>query len=100
MASNIQGNEQDIIETSRKFSELAGVFNAVDKALLAAITTLEVTAFMGLVGGTAIARYLESIQPHIQKIAAKCEELAGDLADVIGIDVDQAETTIESLFNS
>jgi hypothetical protein len=43
------------------------------------IMTLKTTAFIGLVGGAAVAQFLEMIKPHIENLAEKCEEISGDL---------------------
>jgi hypothetical protein len=43
------------------------------------IKILEVTAFIGLVGGLALKHFLEIIKPQIERLAEKCEELMGDL---------------------
>jgi hypothetical protein len=44
-----------------------------------AITTLKTTAFMGLVGGYAVATFLERIKPVVDQYAAKCNEMGNDL---------------------
>jgi hypothetical protein len=40
---------------------------------------LKATAFVGLVGGLAVAHYIDSVRPQIEDIAEKCEELNKDL---------------------
>jgi hypothetical protein len=64
---------------AKTFGTISEVLKTVVKVLEALITTLKTTAFVGLVGGYAIAQYLDSIKPHIEEMAEKCEELNTDL---------------------
>lgn len=81
--------EQVYMETNRvrDFSAQFGGFNntlqTVSNALEVAITILDATAFIGMVGGTAVARYLEQFQPVIQQAADKCDEIRNDLTAAV-----------------
>lgn len=66
-------------EISTGFGSMADVLRIVSAALEAAMTTLKATAFIGLVGGTALERYLANIKPHVDRLAAKCEEMSNDV---------------------
>ena len=67
-------------DMAKKFHEISEVLTNVAKALEALSTILKTTAFVGLVGGAAIASYIDQIKPQIQKVGDKCEELNKDLA--------------------
>jgi hypothetical protein len=58
---------------------ISDTLTAVVKVLEMLITTLKVVAFIGLVGGTAVAQFIESIKPYIEQMAAKFAELRGDV---------------------
>lgn len=66
-------------DMAKTFGTIAEVLNTVCKVLEALITTLKTTAFIGLVGGYAIANFMEMIKPHIEQLAEKCEEFNKDL---------------------
>ena len=61
------------------FENIANVLKAVSTALEACMMVLRATAFIGLVGGTAVERYLAAIKPEIDKMQAKCAEISGDM---------------------
>lgn len=64
---------------SNNFSTFGENLQRISNALEATITILEVTAFIGLVGGKAVQMFLEEVQPIVQKAAEKCLELSEDL---------------------
>jgi hypothetical protein len=64
---------------ARSFGQMEEVLRAASRAMETAITTLKTTAFVGLVGGYAVAAYLEQIQPVIDQYAARCNEMSNDL---------------------
>lgn len=68
---------------STQFSNYGDNLQRISNALEAAITILEVTAFIGLVGGRAVQAFLEQVQPVIQKAAEKCIEISGDLTESV-----------------
>lgn len=61
---------------AKSFATISDVLNTVAKALQALILILKTTAFIGLVGGYAIAQYLETIKPYIEQIAEKCSKIS------------------------
>jgi len=67
---------RDIAKTLKTVSE---VLTNVVRLLDVLINTLKMTAFIGLVGGYAVAQFLEMIKPHIEQMAEKCDELNQDV---------------------
>ncbi len=68
---------------AERFQQISDVMKAVSKALEIAIMTLRITAFVGLVGGAAVERYLSRIKPQVDKLASKCGELHLDLISAV-----------------
>jgi hypothetical protein len=68
---------------AERFQQIGDVMKAVSKALEIAIMTLRVTAFVGLVGGAAVERYLSRIKPQVDKLSEKCSELHLDLIGAV-----------------
>lgn len=66
-------------DMAKAFGTISEVLQNVVKVLEMLIMTLKTTAFIGLVGGAAVAQFLEMIKPHIENLAEKCEEINGDL---------------------
>jgi hypothetical protein len=66
-------------DMAKTFGTISEILHAVSKALEALSMTLKATAFIGLVGGYALAQFLEMIKPHIEDMAEKCAELNTDL---------------------
>ncbi|MBV7336101.1 hypothetical protein KFU94_49275 [Chloroflexi bacterium TSY] len=66
-------------DMAKAFGAISDVLKTVCKVLEALILTLKTTAFIGLVGGYAVANFMEMIKPHIEELAEKCEELNTDL---------------------
>lgn len=64
---------------AKAFGTISEVLETVSKVLEALILTLKTTAFIGLVGGYAVAHFMEMIKPHIDDLAEKCAELNTDL---------------------
>ncbi|MEW5987097.1 MAG: type VII secretion target [Chloroflexota bacterium] len=64
---------------AKNFGVVGNVLKGVSMALEAAMLVLKTTAFIGLVGGFAVERYIASIKPQIDRLAEMCEELNGDL---------------------
>jgi hypothetical protein len=65
------------------FDDAGNVLKVVDTALQALLVILRTTAFIGLVGGIAVERYIANIQPHIKNLAALCEEYGQKLRQAI-----------------
>jgi len=64
---------------AKTFGTISDVLNNINNVLQTLSTVLKTTAFIGLVGGFAVAHYIDQIRPRIEDIAEKCEELDGDL---------------------
>ena len=65
---------------AKSFGSIGDVLQAVNKAMQTLSNVLKATAFVGLIGGYAVAQYIDSIRPQIEEMAEKCEELDKDLA--------------------
>jgi len=77
--SEMKINYSDVEQSAAGFEQVGNTLKMVNKALLAAIMLLKTTAFIGMVGGHAVAAYLENIQPKVDQLSDKCIEMAGDL---------------------
>lgn len=64
---------------AKNFGTVGEVLGMVSKVLEALMLILNTTAFIGLVGGAAVAHYINMVKPRIDEMAAKCEELMVDL---------------------
>lgn len=72
--------ETDRVESiADGFERAADVLRMVSKALEAAMMLLKSTAFIGMVGGMAVERYIATIKPQIDDLADYCDEICGDL---------------------
>lgn len=65
------------------FRSMGDVMKNVDQGLEIAINILKATAMFGLVGNLALARYLEGIKPHVDRLGEKFSELNYDLVGAI-----------------
>ena len=65
---------------ARSFGQMEQVLRVASRSMEAAIATLKTTAFVGLVGGYAVAVFLERIKPVVDQYAAKCDEMENDLS--------------------
>ncbi len=72
-----------VIGMANKFSQLSDVLKTVSRALEVAMSTLKMTAFVGLVGGAAVERYISLLKPQVDKMANKCSELNLDLMGAV-----------------
>jgi uncharacterized protein YukE len=64
---------------SKNFNNISEVLQNVSRTLQALITVLRTTAFVGNVGGAAVAQFMEMIKPHIDNMSRKTAELSRDL---------------------
>lgn len=64
---------------AKTFGNISEVLNAVTKVLEGLSMILKTTAFIGLVGGYALAAFIDMIKPHIEDMAKKCDEIMDDL---------------------
>jgi uncharacterized protein YukE len=65
---------------AKKFGEIGRTLQSVNKMLENLSKVLQVTAFIGFVGGAVAAQYINTIKPYVKQMADKCEELGKDLA--------------------
>ncbi|HRV91766.1 MAG TPA: WXG100 family type VII secretion target [Anaerolineae bacterium] len=72
-------NVPEVRAIAKTFNTLNDVLQGVLKALEAIVTLLKGAAFMGLVGASSIAYFVESLKPPIEEMADKFEELNKDL---------------------
>ena len=66
-------------QMGKNFQAISEVLSTVNKVLEAMLMILKATAFIGLVGGTAVAGYIEMIKPYIENMVQKTAELSKDL---------------------
>lgn len=64
---------------AKNIGAVGEVLQTVSKVLEALMLILNTTAFIGLVGGAAVAHFIDIIKPHVDEMAAKCEELMNDV---------------------
>lgn len=64
---------------AKNFSNISNVLMNVAKVLEVLTTLLKTTAFIGLVGGYAVAQFIDQIRPQIKTMADKCAEMNQDL---------------------
>lgn len=84
MASpDVSMNIPDVENMAKVFGTVADVAKAISKALKIIIMTLKGMAFISFGATVALEQYLSRIQPRIEKLAEKFEELEGDLNGAI-----------------
>jgi len=79
MADEIFMDVKAVKDMAKKFTDMEGKLKETSKGLQAAISMLKASAFIGLIGNTAYAAYLEKLKPQIDKYAQKCSEMSHDL---------------------
>ncbi len=65
---------------AKTFGQIGNILQSVNKAMETLSNVLKATAFVGLVGGAAVAQYIDVMRPQIEEMADKCEELNKDVA--------------------
>jgi len=66
-------------QIAKSFGQIGEVLENVARVLEALVNILRGTAFIGMVGGLAVAQFIDSIKPYIQQMSEKCHELNKDL---------------------
>lgn len=66
-------------QIAKNFGQIGEVLDNVAKVLEALVMILRGTAFIGMVGGLAVAQFIDMIRPQIEQMAEKCKELMKDL---------------------
>jgi len=64
---------------SKRFGNIGDTLKLVSNALEVCMTILKTTAFVGLVGGIAVERFIEWLKPIIDKLSEDSFELSRDL---------------------
>lgn len=71
---------QDIAKTFQQVTEvLKGIITALDVL----INVLNTTAFMGAVGGAAVAHFMEVMKRQLEQVADQTEELSKDVSQAV-----------------
>lgn len=79
MANQVYMNVPKVRDIAKTFGTIGDVLKTVATVLETLATVLKATAFMGLVGGLAVAHFLDTVKPYIKQVADKCLELKKDL---------------------
>lgn len=64
---------------SEGFQDAAEVLNNVAKVMEHLMTVLKMTAFIGLVGGAVVERYLSIIKPRIEALGKQFQDLSEEI---------------------
>jgi|SRR5665648_35921 len=83
MAEEVFMDIPQVQKMAESFGNFGEILQGVAKALEAAIMVLKMSAFVGLVGGFAVERYLSMVKPRVENMAKKMLELQGDLKGAI-----------------
>lgn len=83
MAADVSMDYEAVQRLADDFRASAGALRAVGQALEVAAALLKTSAFVGLVGNLGLAAYLDNIRPHVERLAATCDELHSDLLGAI-----------------
>jgi hypothetical protein len=83
MAQEVSMDIPVVEAMAKSFSTFGGVLQQVSKGLEVAIQIIRATAFVGLVGGAVVERFLSLIKPNVDKMAAKMVELDSDIRGAI-----------------
>ena len=83
MAEEVFMDIPQVQKMAESFGNFGEILEGVSKALEVAILVLKTTAFVGLVGGFAVERYLSMVKPRVDKMAKKLHELQTDLKGAI-----------------
>ncbi|MDP9311195.1 MAG: type VII secretion target [Chloroflexota bacterium] len=78
-ATQVFMNLPAVRSMAKNFGNIGNVLNTIAKVLDTLSTLLKTTAFIGLVGGYAVAQVIDQYKPQIKKMANKCQELNRDL---------------------
>ena len=66
-------------QMAKNFQAISEVLSTVNKVLEAMLMILKTTAFVGMVGGAAVAGYIEMIKPYIENWERETAEIGRDL---------------------
>jgi len=83
MAQEVYMDVPAVQQMADSFGRFGQTLKQVAKGLETAIMILKATAFVGMIGNLAVASFLERIKPNVEKMAAKMEEIQGDVKGAI-----------------
>lgn len=83
MAEEVFMDIPQVQKMAQAFGNFGEILQGVAKALEVAIMVLKMTAFVGLVGGFAVERYLSMVKPRVENMAKKMHELQDDVNGAI-----------------
>lgn len=78
-ANEVYMDPAEVRKIARGLELVSTVLKGVSTALEIQMMILKTTAFVGLVGGLAVERFLASYKPKIDRLAQKTAELADDV---------------------
>lgn len=64
---------------AKRFQQISETLTRVVNMLNTLSNILKTTAFIGIVGGAAVAQFIDTIKPYIEQVSEKCSELSADL---------------------
>lgn len=70
-------------QISKTLHTVSDVLKGIDKGLKALSHVLEVTAFMGAVGGKAVQMYVDQLEKQVRDLYEFMAELSKDTADAV-----------------
>lgn len=76
-------NVPEVRAIAKNFDVISDVLNMVGKTLEMLSNKLKSTAFIGLVGGTVVIKFLDTIKPFIDNTSKKCAEMSKDVNDSV-----------------
>jgi hypothetical protein len=79
MADEVYMDIPAVQNVAKKLGVVSDVLAAVNQVLEGLSMILKTTAFIGMVGGYAIAKFIDSIKPYIKQVSDKCAELEQDV---------------------
>lgn len=81
MANEVFMDVPAVQNMGKRFDDVGDTLANVGHGLEVCMTILKTTAFVGLVGGVALERFLEWLKPIIDELEKNSHELAKDLRD-------------------
>lgn len=79
MADQVYMDIPAVRGVSKTCQQVGETLAKVNQTMEGLVTLLRTTAFMGLVGGLALAQFMDSIRPYVEQVSQKCLELSSDL---------------------
>lgn len=83
MSDEVKINVPEVSVMSRDFNQIGNTLNQVNRKLNECVEILNQTAYTGRVGGKAVRRFIEELQPTIMDLSEKSFEISDDLGQSI-----------------